>query len=861
MMVAFVLGEVAAYQKDMTVWFIITAVFFVFAVIKRAEERVESNFQTDAKYIRKRKNAILCRFLLLFLCLLAGWGRMKMEMRPDALEQYVRNSEGAADVRLLGTVDSFSEKNGWCSVILGDVYMMPHTKETADEMNSDEIKKSGLKKKFYSDNEKIKVRKVIVSFESALSDDVALTESALTESDERFHSGSRIYLTGTAEFPEKARNPGQFSYWIYYRGLGIRTKVTAYHIDILEEKASPLVRQTERFRRYAGKVFQEICDKDDAGIFMAVLLGDKSELSQELKECFQDNGIAHILAVSGLHVSLIGMSLYGIMRYFGVSYAMAGICASALLTFYGFVTGFGASVFRAVFMVEVSCLASYLGRSYDLLSALSLSLILQAWQSPYLLFSAGLQLSYGAVAAIGVETELMREKIRRRKEQEENRNNACSFSNFKVNALNETIAISMAIQIYTMPIQLYHYYSFPLLGIVLNLVVIPLLAYAAGSGILALGIYSVGFPGVKLAAAAATGPGHYIFHLYEWLCIQAEQFPFHTLIPGRPEIWKIIVFYLILLIRYVYIMGNLEERLSLYTEKITDMALTGAAVLFLMINPVHGLRVCFLDVGQGDGVLMRTNEATILSDCGSSQDKKIGKNVLIPFLKSQGIGRLDWILVSHADADHINGIEWLLKEEPDIRVDNLALPAAGKGQEAYEKIEALAIKRGAKVYYLHRDQQIQTKKLTLKCIYPEEGEKSEEEKNSHSLVFYVTYENFNMLLTGDIGTDDEREILLMERGFANNEDGQKTDDSRPVTFLKAAHHGSGGSSSEDFLNYYMPEYTVLSYGDGNTYGHPAQETLERLSHTGTKLWRTADSGAVNVWTDGKRMKIKGFIEN
>lgn len=103
---------------------------------------------------------------------------------------------------------------------------------------------------------------------------------------------------------------------------------------------------------------------------------------------------------TGLHVSLIGMSVYSVLRFWGISYGWAGLGASALLTFYGFVTGFGASVFRAVFMVEVSCLAAYLGRSYDLLSALSLSLILQAWQSPYLLFSAGLQLSYGAVAAI-----------------------------------------------------------------------------------------------------------------------------------------------------------------------------------------------------------------------------------------------------------------------------------------------------------------------------------------------------------------------------------------------------------------------------------------------------------------------------
>ncbi len=174
---------------------------------------------------------------------------------------------------------------------------------------------------------------------------------------------------------------------MYYRGLGIRNRVTADRIFISEGKSSPLRSQAECFRAYATAVFQEICVPEDAGIFQAILLGDKSGLSEELRERFQDNGIAHILAVSGLHVSLIGMSVYSALRFWGISYGWAGLGASALLTFYGLVTGFGASVFRAVFMVEVSCLAAYLGRSYDLLSALSLSLILQAWQSPYLLFS------------------------------------------------------------------------------------------------------------------------------------------------------------------------------------------------------------------------------------------------------------------------------------------------------------------------------------------------------------------------------------------------------------------------------------------------------------------------------------------
>lgn len=453
----------------------------------------------------------------------------------------------------------------------------------------------------------------------------------------------------------------------------------------------------------------------------------------------------------------------------------------------------------------------------------------------------------------------------------------------------ETLMLSLAIQLYTMPIQLYHYFTFPMLGIFLNLIVIPLLTYAAGSGLLALGIYSIAFVGGKMggmggcssiagvlsafggaasgiseipeifriAASACTGPGHYIFQLYEWLCIQVERVPFHSIVAGRPEMWKIGMFYVALGIRNVWSVGeardNLERKgIFLFPKEWNapgkNSVFIAVAVVFLVVQPVHGFQIWFLDVGQGDGVFLRTRDEAILSDCGSSQDKKIGKNVLGPFLKSQGIRTLDWILVSHADADHTNGIEWLLKEEADIRVRNLALPAAGKGQEAYKKLETLARKRGAEVYYLHRGETVRAKSLALRCLYPEAGEKPAEERNSHSLVFDVTYGKFRMLLTGDIGVEDERKILAVE------EDKKR----EKVTLLKAAHHGSNGSSSEEFLECFSPAFTVLSYGEGNTYGHPAPEAVERLEQTGTEIWRTADSGAVNVWTDGKRMYIKGY---
>lgn len=243
------------------------------AVIKTAEGREDSDFQTDAERVWNWKDPMMCRVFLLFFCFLAGWGRMTVEMRPDALERMVTQKGGSAEVAVSGTLDSISEKNGWCTMILTGV-------EVEDES----------------------VKKVLISCKSDLLD---MCEEKILPP-----CGSQIHLTGTAEFLEEARNPGQFSYRMYYRGLGIRNRVTADRIFISEGKSSPLRSQAECFRAYATAVFQEICVPEDAGIFQAILLGDKSGLSEELRERFQDNGIAHILAVSGLHVSLIGMSVY-----------------------------------------------------------------------------------------------------------------------------------------------------------------------------------------------------------------------------------------------------------------------------------------------------------------------------------------------------------------------------------------------------------------------------------------------------------------------------------------------------------------------------------------------------------------------
>lgn len=241
-----------------------------------------------------------------------------------------------------------------------------------------------------------------------------------------------------------------------------------------------------------------------------------------------------------------------------------------------------------------------------------------------------------------------------------------------------------------------------------------------------------------------------------------------------------------------------------------------------MVQPVHGFQSWFLDVGQGDGVFLRTRDEAILSDCGSSQDKKIGKNVLGPFLKSQGIRTLDWILVSHADADHTNGIEWLLKEEADIRVRNLHFRRQEKGRRHIKNWKLLPENGVRKSIICIGEKRCGRKAWRFGACTRRQGEKPVEERNSHSLVFDITYGKFRMLLTGDIGVEDERKILAVE------EDKKR----EKVTLLKAAHHGSNGSSSEEFWSAF-PQLSRCSLMEREILtGTGIRRPMERLEQTG-----------------------------
>ena len=518
--------------------------------------------------------------------------------------------------------------------------------------------------------------------------------------------GMKLLCMGELEIFEPARNAGEFDYRLYYRSRHICCRMSAKKAEITDRSADPLKAAAYSFRERAREALKQFCTEKDAGLLSAVLLGDKTQMDEEINDLYQKNGIAHLLAVSGLHVSLIGMGLYRLLRRLGLGFGWAGVWSGGLLFLYGTMTGFGPSVFRACLMLACSFAASYLGRTYDLLSAMSLAAICLSLENPFVIFTGAFQLSFGAVFAIGWAGKELSDGLECKKEWE--------------NALS----VSLAIQLVTGPIVLYHFFEYPLYGIFLNFLVIPLMTYVVGAGIAGL---LMGMAGISLLAAAAgagtlsgaaaavghllelgaegsMGTCHYIFAWYEMLCRLTKRLPGSSLILGRPESWKLAAYYGILAVLLLFLGSRGRKRAETgertkagemmekdreaaakdrFMDRIKIWGCLSSLIVFLLYRSVSGLRIDFIDVGQGDGILLETKKQVVLVDGGSTQLKKLGEQRLEPLLKSRGIRKIDMAFVSHGDQDHISGLMWLLEEDTGIEIGRLFLPLPGKGEEIY----------------------------------------------------------------------------------------------------------------------------------------------------------------------------------
>ena len=627
--------------------------------------------------------------------------------------------------------------------------------------------------------------------------------------------GEQIEVYGKISPADAARNEGQFDFRLYYRTISVHGSMYGTSFQVIGGDPKPFARGLQALRLRMGTILDQLLPPQDAGIYRALLTGDKSAMDEDIRSLYQENGIAHILAVSGLHLSILGLGVYELLRRFGRSKAASGIASALLIVAYGILTGCSGSALRAVLMLLLRFLGAAVGRSYDMLTAMAAAALFLLWKEPFMLFSAGFQLSFLAVLAIGLRHALPAPK----------------------HPLLEGLWLSFYLQLLTLPVILFHYFRFPLYGIFLNLIVLPLMGCVIYSGVFGVGLFGLS----EKLATIAVGGGHWILRLYTLLCTHCAALPYSSLLLGRPPMHSILLYYTALgVVTWALAERHAAERSGLAACRLPLPCIVLPLLLSMLCLPAkqpQGLEITALDVGQGDGFILRNQGLVMSVDGGSTSDQRLGKNVLVPYLESQGIGHIDLALITHCDADHYSGIQYLLEEEPKISIGELLLPRVAVQDARYDALRDAAAARDVQIRYFGQGDSIALGEVEILGYYPA-GTAKLEAANDHSIGMLLHAPDFQMLFTGDM--DEACEQQMLAALWEANAGYPKID------VLKAGHHGSHTSSSEALLAALRPDYAILSYGVGNDYGHPHAETRERLERYGVEMLETGVMGEIRL---------------
>jgi len=652
--------------------------------------------------------------------------------------------------------------------------------------------------------------------------------------------GNILFVSGQIVKFQKASNPGQFDPYQYNKMNNIDYKVNAEIIEVMDEDYSHFHHLLYRIKKKLVVVYQEILPTKDAGLMSAMILGDMALLDDDIKKLYQENGISHILAISGLNVSLLGISLYRLLRKSRVSILPATIASIFIIFSYGILTNFSVSTNRAVVMLILFMIAGVIGRTYDLLSATSLSALIILIQSPMQIYNAGFLLSFGAMLGIALIYPII--------------SNIIPIKNIFLDGL----WLSVSIQFMTFPIILYFFYEFPLYSVLINMIILPLSSIIVLMGIIA-GILGCLFLPTGIFAIGCV---HYILSFYEIICRIGSSLPGKTFLTGRPSVLILITYYSIILL-FIALNYGMKRKLSV-------ILLPFLLIILIKFKNIDFV-VTFLDVGQGDGIILETpSGTTYLVDGGSTDIKKVGQYRLEPFLKANGIWKLDYAIVTHTDADHVNGLKELIEGmkntpnsnnmyEGNIVIRHLILPKTSFVDDSYTEIITSAKLKGIEVLYIEKGDVIQDSEVTITCMHPGHGYEATS-KNAYSTVLSVNYGQFDLLLTGDLEADGEELVIteLESNVIQNSEELVKAATDYDV--LKVAHHGSKYSTSQEFLNIIKPEFAIISCGKENSYGHPHAELIKRLEEVGSEIEITTECGAIMIKTDGEEMIVENFLK-
>ncbi len=571
----------------------------------------------------------------------------------------------------------------------------------------------------------------------------------------------------------------------------------------------------QKLAKSIGAAFPE----DVSGFLTALVTGDKAGLDPGVKTDMARAGIFHLMAVSGMHICFL-VSL--LTLFTGYEPRRRALVCVPVLVFFALAVGATPSVLRACIFQFSFMLAQLLGREEDrwttLLGALALLLLLD----PFSAANIGLQLSFGAVAGIGLVTPRAFKRLRRLRLRETGA--WTRWVNRVLMRLWQILATSLGAMVFTVPLSAYYFGTFSILAIVTNLLVLPV-ALVLFVAALLVGLVGMVLPGVAAAlGAAAAIPGRYVL----WVVKTLAAIPYCAVTLQSPC-------YLAALAGlyaqgFIALLWRSQRRRAWVFCLCAAVTVAGGLWFTRRSFFAADFTATVLDVGQGQSVLLADHGETALVDCGGDSRTDPG-DVCADYLGDRGEKRLDKLILTHYHDDHANGLDALFRR---LEVGEVILPKMGRDEETQLHILALARDDGAKVTWLDRDQTVRLGDAQLRIFAPLGAGGANEE----GLSLAVRAGDLQMLITGDMNAVVE-ERLVNHAALGR------------CQVLVAGHHGSRYATGEPLLDAIHPETAIISVGE-NTYGHPAQTTLDRLARYGAEVYRTDCQGAVTVTADYDR---------
>lgn len=670
--------------------------------------------------------------------------------------------------------------------------------------NVDKIKFGSIEKEF-------KDEKVLVTLNSDPNNPCSYEELKLYNS---------LTLTGRLSAPFKAGNPSQFDYGNYLRNHNAYAVFYANNFKVVSKKLSFKQKTMQRINDYREEIISvhsKYLKSPNLEILGGIVFGDDAvSPPQNIKQSFINSGLLHILAASGMNVAFIYSFFFMFMSLFRIHFKAKVTLGMVMVLIYSLMTGLGASVIRATFMLVFVLIGKLIDRNAHSISLLSFVALLMLIYNPLYINDVGFQLSF--IVTFGIL--IMAPAI-------------AGFKNKFVDFIVGTVTIPIIAQLWVIPIQIFYFNNISLYSVFANIMSVPILMVLSFGGFVS-SLISV----IRPIADFVCKVFDFVLNPLLTILVNISDFwgklPHSALQTTHPSVFQIIIYYGILLSISALFYKEFREK---YLKPLIIAAATCLFILLISLIPVKNsnLEITTFDVGNADCFLIKTpgNEHIMIDTAksGYKGSKSQAEIIVLKYLKDRGIKNIDSIIVTHFDNDHCGGAVDLMK---GVGVNSIYINDLEHDSFAAKSIYKTAKETGTKIVLAQNNQTVYDNGLKLTNLTSQCADND----NDNSIITLLEYNDFTMLFTGDAGIKGIQSVL---KSIPQN-----------ITVLKVPHHGANGGLNKEIVNYLNPKYSIISVGE-NKFGHPSLYTVELLKKS--QILRTDINNSIKIVVNKRDYKV------